>query len=174
MIQQLQYSDFGHIYKIMENSFPLTEFRPKNEQEKLLKSKYYSVLGIKENNIPISIAAIWHFENFVFIEHLATLPEYRNKGLGAQLLHEIISSTDKIVCLEVEPPIDELTTRRVGFYERYGMLFNSYPYIQPSISECREPIPLFIMTSNRKVDEQEFIKIKNKLYKEVYKATGNL
>ena len=173
MLEQLQYSDFDTTYKIMENSFPLTEFRPKNEQAKLFENKYYNVIGIKDNNVPISIAAIWNFEDFMFIEHLATLPEYRNKGLGAQLLREITSNTTKIVCLEVEPPVDELTRRRVRFYERNGMFFNEYPYIQPSISEGRQPIPLFIMTSNRKIDEQEFSRIKNKLYIEVYKVTSN-
>ena len=156
MIEQLQYSDFDTTYKIMENSFPLTEFRPKNEQAKLFENKYYNVIGIKDNNVPISIAAIWNFEDFMFIEHLATLPEYRNKGLGAQLLREITSNTTKIVCLEVEPPVDELTRRRVRFYERNGMFFNEYPYIQPSISRGRQPIPLFIMTSNRKIDEKEY------------------
>ena len=173
MIEQLQYSDFDTTYKIMENSFPLTEFRPKNEQAKLFENKYYNVIGIKDNNVPISIAAIWNFEDFMFIEHLATMPEYRNKGFGAQLLREITSNTTKIVCLEVEPPIDELTRRRVRFYERNGMFFNEYPYIQPSISEGRQPIPLFIMTSNRKISEQEFSIIKNKLYREVYKVASN-
>ena len=173
MIEQLKYSDFDTIYKIMEKSFPLTEFRPQKEQEKLFENKYYSVLGIKENNVPIAIAAIWSFENFTFIEHLATLPEYRNKGLGTQMLHEIISKADKTVCLEVEPPIDELTHRRVRFYERNRLFFNSYPYIQPSISKGREPIPLFIMTSKGEIDEQKFIEIKNTLYKEVYKVTSN-
>ena len=173
MIEQLHFFDFEKIYEIMEKSFPLTEFRPKNGQAKLFENKYYQVLGLKENNVPVAIAAIWNFENFTFVEHLATLPEYRNKGLGAKILREIISNTDKIVCLEVEPPVDELTRRRVGFYERNGMVFNSYPYIQPSISEGREPIPLFIMTSNRKIDEQEFLNIKNKLYKEVYNVSSN-
>ncbi len=173
MIEQLHFFDFEKIYEIMEKSFPLTEFRPKKEQEKLFENKYYSVLGIKENNVPIAIAAIWSFENFTFIEHLATLPEYRNKGLGAQILREIISGTLNTVCLEVEPPVDELTRRRVGFYERNGMFFNSYPYIQPSISKGREPIPLFIMTSKGEIDEQKFIEIKNTLYKEVYKVTSN-
>jgi GNAT superfamily N-acetyltransferase len=157
----------------MEKSFPLTEIRPKSGQAALFENKYYKIIGIKENDSPIAIAALWCFDNFVFIEHLATTPECRNKGLGAQILREIISSTHKTVCLEVEPPEDELTRRRISFYQRNGMFFNSYPYIQPAISKGREPIPLFIMTSKSEIDEQKFIEIKNTLYKEVYKTTGN-
>ena len=173
MTEQFTFNDFEKVYEIMENSFPLTEFRPKDEQAELFKNKYYKIIGIKENGIPISFAAIWRFEDFTFIEHLATTPEHRNKGLGAKILQDIISNEGKIVCLEVEPPVCDLTRRRVAFYERNGMFFNSHPYIQPSISAGRNPIPLFIMTSHKTIDEENFITIKNKLYKEVYKATSN-
>ena len=173
MIQQLNFSDFDTIYGRMEKSFPLTEFRPKSEQAALFENKYYKIIGIKENDLPIAIAAIWCFDDFIFIEHLATTPERRGNGLGAQILREIISGTLNAVCLEVEPPENELTRRRIAFYKRNGMFFNSYPYIQPSISKGREPIPLFIMTSKGEIDEQKFIEIKNTLYKEVYKVTSN-
>ena len=88
-------------------------------------------------------------------------------------MQEITSNEDKIVCLEVEPPVCNLTRRRVAFYERNGMFFNSYPYIQPSISAGREAIPLFLMTSHTTIDKENFIAIKNKLYKEVYKVRSN-
>ncbi len=171
MIQQLNFNDFDKIYEIMEKSFPLTEFRPKDEQAQLFKNKYYKVLGIKENGVLISIAAVWCFDDFIFIEHLASLPEYRNKGLGSLILREIIASTNKTVCLEVEPPEDELTRRRIAFYERNGMFFNSYPYIQPSISSGRAPISLYIMTSKSQIDEKTYENIKSVLYKQVYKTT---
>ena len=170
MIEQLYFNDFEKIYEIMEKSFPLTEFRPKNEQAKLFNTPYYKIFGIKENDIPVSFAAIWRFEKLTFIEHLATLPERRNEGLGKKILQEIVSNERNIVCLEVEPPIDELTHRRIEFYERNGLFFNSYPYIQPSISEGRLPIPLYIMTSNSQIDEKTFLSIKNTLYKYVYKV----
>jgi GNAT superfamily N-acetyltransferase len=169
MIEQLNFNDFDKIYEIMEKSFPLTEFRLKHEQAELFHNKYYRIFGIKENEIITSIAAVWCFEDFVFIEHLATLPEHRNKGLGAQILNKILNTTDKLVCLEVEPPEDELTRKRVAFYKRNGMFFNSYPYIQPSISSGRAPIPLYIMTSKSQIDEKTFEKIKSVLYKQVYK-----
>lgn len=170
MIEKFSINDFEKIYKIMENSFPLTEFRPRNEQLALFDDANYSVHGIRENGEIISIAAVWNFESIMFIEHLATSPQKRNQGLGKKLLNELINSTNKTVCLEVEPPEDELTCRRVAFYERCGMYFNSYPYIQPSITKGQKPIPLFIMTSKSQIDEQTFNKIKSILYKNVYKT----
>ena len=50
------------------------------------------------------------------------------------------------------------------------MHFNSYPYIQPSITKGQKPIPLFIMTSHSEIYEDEFQFIKQLLYKNVYKT----
>ena len=76
----------------------------------------------------------------------------------------------KPVCLEVEPPENEMTTRRVGFYKRHGFFLNPYPYMQPSISKGRSPIPLLLMTSGSAIDTQAFETIKTLLYRRVYKA----
>ena len=171
-MQQLNFIDFEKIYKIMEKSFPLTEFRPQNEQAELFKNKYYKIYGIKKSEELISFAAVWEFDNFIFIEHLATHHEHRNEGFGAKILCKILALSDKIVCLEVEPPTNDLSKRRVAFYERNGFFFNSYPYIQPSISAGREPIPLYIMTSRGKINEKDFVEIKDTLYKNVYKTSN--
>ena len=171
MIERLYTNDFEKIYEIMKESFPPTEFRPYNEQLVLFDDSHYSVWGIKNSDKIISIAAIWEFDEIVFIEHLATSKQHRGNGVGASLLKGIVNSSNKIVCLEVEPPVDNLTRRRVAFYERNGFCFNSYPYIQPSITKGQTPIPLFIMTSKSKIDKQEFEKIKEILYKNVYKTS---
>ena len=170
MIKNIGINEFNKIYSIMENSFPETEFRPKHKQKELFKNKFYQVFAIKDGDDILSFAAIWNFESFIFIEHLATSPSHRNMGFGGKILQEILNSTHQLVCFEVEPPYDDLTRRRIGFYERNGLFFNDFPYIQPSISEGRNPIPLFIMTSNGKIDEETFIDIKNTLYKEVYNS----
>ena len=172
MIERIHFNEFDKIYNIMEQSFPLTEFRPKEEQAKLFENKKYNVFGVKDEETLLSIVAVWNFDEFIFIEHLATNPEYRNSGFGSKILHEIIYSTNKFVCLEVEPPENDLSRRRIAFYERNGLFFNDYPYTQPSISKGRPPIPLFIMTSREKIDEITFNKIKNTLYKEVYKVNN--
>lgn len=172
MIERIHFNEFNKIYNIMEQSFPLTEFRPKEEQAKLFQKPNYQVFGIKDGEFLLSIAAVWVFEDFTFIEHLATLPQNRNCGIGEKILKYIIKNAKHTVCLEVEPPENDLTRRRIAFYERNGLCFNDYPYIQPSISEGRESIPLFIMTSHKKMDEQTYQKIKSTLYKEVYKVNN--
>ena len=142
MLEQVLIKNFDEIYNIMEQSFPLTEFRPKNEQKALFENKLYKILGVRKNDQFVAFAAIWDFDDIVFIEHLATDVKLRNGGLGSHILQSIISSCNKMVCLEVEPPVDDLTNRRVKFYERNGLYLNNYPYIQPSITKGQDDIVL--------------------------------
>ena len=90
--------------------------------------------------------AVWEFESFTYIEHFAVDPVLRNSGTGSAMLQELVRKYQKQICLEVELPEDELTRRRIGFYERNGFVFNEYPYIQPPISKGKSPVPLRIMT----------------------------
>lgn len=173
MINRAFLNDFDKIYKILKDSFPKDEIRSYDGQKALFENDFYRVYCIREGDEIVSIAALWCFDEFTFIEHLATTPKSRDKGLGATILREIIDNSNHTVCLEVEPPKDEITRRRIAFYERGRMFLNLYPYIQPSLGEGREAIPLFIMTSNSKIDEETYSKIKHTLYKEVYNKQSN-
>ena len=170
MIKRIFENDFEQIFEIMENSFPLEEFRTKEEQFSLFLNKNYKIYGYLEEDKLLSFAAIWELDDITFIEHLATNPKHRGRGIGKEILLKIIAESNGIVCLEVEPPIDNITRRRISFYERCGMHMNDYPYMQPSISEGRDPVPLFIMTSKGKIDKEKFLNIQNILYKEVYRT----
>ena len=75
------------------------------------------------------------------------------------------------ICLEVEFPDNEISRRRIGFYERNGFVLNNYPYIQPPISEGRNPVPLKIMTTDKGITEEQFNKIRALLYKYVYNVS---
>ena len=78
------------------------------------------------------------------------------------------------MCLEVEPPEDDLTKRRVAFYERNGFVLNHYPYIQPSVSKGRPSVPLLIMTYGRAIEEVEYLGMKKVVYERVYKCVSDL
>ena len=171
MIEKLRIQDFDAIYDLMEKSFPSDEYRTYDEQKALLNDPDYSiyVLYNEYQDIKAFIAA-WEFNTFAFIEHFAVNPEHRNSGIGSYILNELVELLGKTVCLEVEPTETEMATRRIGFYKRNNFFFNEYPYMQPAISQGKNAIPLFVMTSGRKVDEDIFEQIKGTLYKRVYKC----
>lgn len=170
MIRRMKNEEFEAVYRIMERSFPPDERRTGDEQEALLKKPNYRIYvhGDGESDDILAFAAVWLFEDFVFLEHLAVSPEHRNGGLGAEILRELHKWAGRMICLEVEPPETELAARRIAFYQRCGLFLNHYPYIQPPISRGRNPVPLLIMTSGRAIEQQEFESLRALLYRDVY------
>lgn len=174
MLEKLKQEEFENVYAIMERSFPEDERRTKEEQRALLDNPLYH-LYILRDEVSLDVkafVAVWKLDMVVFVEHLAVNPQFRNGGLGSLILKELMQIYDEKICLEVEPPIEEMAKRRIGFYERNGFFLNSYDYMQPPISEGRRSIPLLIMTSGSEVTEEEFGKIRDLLYSRVYQITA--
>lgn len=168
MIEKLKIQDFDKIYDIMEMSFPRDEYRDYDEQKALLKNPSYSIYVLYNENQDIkAFISVWELNEFSFIEHFAVHPDYRNRGIGAYMLNEVVELLSNTVCLEVELPVTEIASRRIGFYKRNNFHLNEYPYMQPPLSQGKA-IPMFIMTSSRKVDKHLFESIKDTLYAKVY------
>lgn len=166
MLQVIKQTDFPEIYRIMQASFPDDEYRPYEEQIALFQEPEYQIYYM-----PAGFLAVWEFESFIYIEHFAVDPSLRNNGTGSAMLQELVKQYQKPICLEVELPEDELTRRRIGFYERNGFVFNDYPYIQPPISKGKSPVPLRIMTYGKGITREKFEEMKEVLYRRVYKCT---
>ncbi len=167
MLRPINDSEFDRIFEIMENSFPTDEYRPYEKQKALLSNPIYKMLVFEENGIIMAFVAVYELCEVVFAEHLAVAKQYRNRGLGAEIL-KALALEGKGIALEVEPPETDIAKRRIGFYERNGFILNNYPYIQPPISEGKNPVPLFIMTSGKGIGQKEFENLKIEIYKKVY------
>lgn len=170
MIRSMTESEFDRVFALMEESFPSDERRPYEEQKALLSRPEYRIEVWEEDGCICGFAAVWELDGFLFLEHLAVNPKDRNCGIGAKILQELLAKEMLPLCLEVELPETELAARRIGFYERNGLCYNEYDYTQPPISKGKEPVPLRIMTSGGTVTEDEFIRIKQFLYKRVYRC----
>ena len=64
----------------------------------------------------------------------------RGNGIGTMLFKYYLTNTEKLTILEVELPEDEISSRRIKYYERMGMKLNEYDYLQPPLQEVlQEP-----------------------------------
>lgn len=158
--------DFDPIYKIMEEAFPKEERRKEEGQKRLFDEEIYSIVSNKEKTVFI---AFWKMDKYVYIEHFAAAKTERGRGTGSNFLRTFLNEAGRPVVLEVEPPLNETSKRRIAFYEREGFVLNGYHYIQPSMGEGRSPVELKIMTYPQKVTEEEFEDIKTEIYSKVYK-----
>ena len=169
MIEKCDLADFERVYNIMESSFPINEIRSRQGQYELLKKENYSLYIKKEQGKIIGFISVWDLYDFNFIEHFAIDKNYRNKGVGSKMLKQVINNSDKTVVLEVEPIINETTKKRVDFYTRNGMFYHDFYYEQPALEKERERVELKIMSTTL-LTEQDFNKVKEILYKKVYKV----
>lgn len=74
----------------------------------------------------------------------------------------------------MELPEDALTRRRIGFYERHGLVFNSYPYLQPPMRKGQGVLPLRLMTKPAAIDAKTYQRYKKRIHSIVYKYEGDL
>lgn len=169
MFERISKDTFELIYPILEEAFPVEELREKERQKVLLDQPQYGLYGIKEERgILQGVVALWDFDNFLYIEHFAINPLFRNEGIGGRILDEMINWVGKPIVLEVEVPKDEITKRRVGFYERHGFLFHDYPYLQPPMRAGQEMLPLRLMTFPERISLNEYERYKSLIHKVVY------
>ena len=169
MLKRLTNDGFSAVYEIMERSFPRNEIRSFLGQLALLKNSEYSLFVREEKGEVIGFIAVWDLGEVAFVEHFAIAEEWRGKGVGSGMLGEVFSLFDAPKVLEVEPPIDEKTRKRVDFYERNGLVFHDYYYEQPSMEKGRDAVELRIMCSER-LDYTAFEKIRALLYSKIYKV----
>jgi len=114
--------------------------------------------------------AYWQLEGFVFIEHFAVSQALRGGGIGANFMREFLSFINMPVILEVEPPDTQAAIRRIEFYKRLGFKHNRFEYMQPPMREQFDYIRLDIMSCPQSFTKNEFLPLKNKIYKLVYGA----
>ncbi len=163
------YREFDEIFNIMEASFPKEEYRSYEEQKKLLKSSnYYITTKQNEKNELIGFICSWKMSEFSFIEHFAVRSSERSKGIGSIMLKEFISTSQSPIILEVELPKDELSLRRISFYERIGFIKNDFKYYQMPLRKNSEPIRMYLMSYPKVLTETEFEEIKKCIYDKIY------
>lgn len=132
-------------------SFPPEERRPWDDI--ILRStqcqQRFQLLGIYIDSVFAGLITIWQFPSFRYVEHFATSPSMRSRGIGAEALAALISHSASPIVLEVElPETSPLARRRIDFYSRCGFIPHpEYKYIQPPYSADLPAVPLMLMTT---------------------------
>ena len=70
--------------------------------------------------------------------------------------------------LEVEPPTEHISIRRIRFYERNGFVISSLPYLQPPYTPQLQPLELKLMSTDATFLSENFDHIVSTLYNYVY------
>lgn len=168
-IKESPHKDFAK--RIYIDSFPNIERRDFSEIENTiyLNLRIFDFKVVSENNLLIGILGIWNFENFLYIEHLAIEKSLRGRSYGKILINIIKNHFPKPIIIEVEPPREELSIRRIRFYNQLGFILLNEPYSQPPYRGKNPFIELRLMVySNNKIQDLDIKTIINKIHKKVY------
>ncbi len=114
------------------------------------------------------------FDGYTYVEHFAIDPAARNGGIGAEAMKQFLVFCGTPVVLEVEMPTDEMSKRRIGFYERLGFKLDNQVYHQPPYREGGEWLEMRLMTYGDVDLEYSFEQVKNCLHKNVYGVKDGL
>lgn len=120
---------FAPLWKLYETSFPISEQRTLEHQQTALRSPLFHFMAYLEAENIIGLMGYWEFEDYLYIEHYAIDPTLRGQGYGSKILQTLIQDTDKTIILEIDEPQDEISIRRLHFYQRLGFVSN--PYVHP-------------------------------------------
>ena len=151
---------------LYEKSFPIEERRDNLQQSRVEKHKdyHYDLVFLKEEFL--GIALYWETPSLIFLEHLAILPEKRNGGVGSAVLNQI-KQKGKAILLEIEPPKDEITNRRLGFYTRNGFKLNPYFHLQAKLKIGDGDVELKVLTYPEIISEKDYLQFIDYMNKEI-------
>ncbi len=163
---------FAQFWSIYEDSFPQEERRdPRDYLENLSRDPHYRFTPHIKDGSMIGFVIFWDLEAFLFVEHLAIDHKARGNGYGTRILRKLMSPVSPLtpgIVLEVEPPEDVVTRRRIRFYRRMGFHLNNYEYVQPPYREGETPVPLKLMSYPVPLHPEIFKGVTKKIYHRVY------
>lgn len=167
--EKLGKDDIKSMYDLMQEAFPEEERRTYEKHKQLYERNCFEIFGKKdETGKVIAVISIWNLEKVRYAEHLAVDASLRGQKIGENLLQWILQKENTPFVLEVELPENEMAKRRIGFYERQGLHYNEYAYLQPPLQEGHGMLPLRLMTYPSKIDEKTYRHYEKELHKKVY------
>ena len=146
---------YSAAFSLLESAFPWAERREQAEQQRILGIPEYHFDLILENESLLGLMLYWELDHLIFLEHFTTMPHLRNQGVGSVAL-SLLKEKGKPILLEIEPPIDQLTCRRYGFYQRNGFLMNPFYHIQAKYHPGDEDLELKILSWPGSLTAEEY------------------
>lgn len=149
--------------QLYQISFPAHELRLWPDQMRAMQEEAYHVDLAMWGEAFAGMILYWVLDGMIYVEHFCVSPALRGQGIGRAILAQLAGLGMPLV-LEIDPPVDEISIRRRGFYERCGYVANAYPYRHPSYQIACQPHPLVIMSYPRAITPDEFARFKQMLH----------
>lgn len=162
-------SEIANIDYLYDSAFPVHEKRSYQGRQLLLNQQYYYLYYFTENEVFIGFVGCWKINTFYYVEHLAISPNLRGRGYGQKVLQLFSEQVNNII-LEIDPVIDEISQKRLRFYQHCGFKQNEYQHVHPSYHTEFAPHQLDVLSFPTTIDRQTYQLFNQKLVDEVMNA----
>jgi len=160
---------FSRLYNLYTASFPHPERRSWDGlMHELIYEKRFFCNALLQENEFVGFLNYWKFEKFYYIEHFAVQEKMRGNHIGSKAIEMLKQQSKVPIVFEVELPVDELTKKRVHFYERLGFTLLVQEYAQPAYIDDETQVPMKLMCNDKTFGNENFKSIKDTLYNDVY------
>lgn len=158
------------VWRLYVDSFPEWERRRISSHSRASEDNdFHTFISVDNGNLQ-GLIFYWEYDSAIYVEHLAVNPLMRGKSIGSQILKELIEENPGCtVILEIDPPVDDISKRRLSFYERIGFVANDFDYVHPSYSSNRKPHELTILSYPNALSVEEFERFKDNMANRVMK-----
>lgn len=133
---------------LYESAFPDEERRDLSWQARALADADFHCTELHRGGDFVGLLTYWlpSDKTFLYVEHLAVLPECRGQGVGSAALAWLAEQASATpILLEIESPEDARTRQRQAFYERNGYTLLPYPHEQWPYHPHSPAVPLKLM-----------------------------
>ena len=159
---------YNEALRLYRMSFPYHEQREELSQKRILGNSEYCFDLVYDEDRFVGLILYWENEEFIYIEHFCICPEMRNKRYGERVL-ALLGKGEKPRILEIDPPVDDISRRRKGFYERCGFIDNPYEHTHPAYHPESRGHSLVLMTSPERLSREAFERFSRYLGERVMK-----
>ena len=123
---------------------------------------YAKAIGLYKMSFPPheQRALYWDIGGARYMEHLCVSPAMRNRRYGQKILEAL---RDKPLILEIDPPGDDISRRRRGFYERCGFVENPYYHVHPPYHKGNAGHELVVMSCPSVLTPDEYAAFRDAL-----------
>ncbi len=162
-------SRVAELEKLYEEAFPEAERRDISQwKEMIVSCPRMHLNAVEEGGQLAGLLVYWDFGDFYYVEHLAVYARMRNRKIGQQVLAYIGENLSGVCLLEVEPPLTDLSVRRINYYRRNGYEVLDKTYMQPSYRPSGEELPLWIMGNDAGIEREKLQKYIDTIKQNVY------
>ncbi len=167
-IRDRQNPHFAECWGLYESAFPSAERREEWYHHQTMENSCFHFDALVDGEELIGLVGWWGFDSIIYIEHLATFAHLRNRGYGRAILSKFKAmEPTKSLLLEVEHPIDDLTHRRIAFYERAGFVLNHHHYAHPPYRGS-EMVELLVMTYPNPITREDLDLFKSSYFPQIH------